>query len=130
MNIGAVSEATGITAKTIRYYESIGLTPRPERRENGYRDYGPSDVATLKFVQRARGLGFPLEEVRALLALWRDQDRASADVKQLALDHIDVIEDRIAELETMKRTLQDLTRRCHGDDRPDCPILEDLAKVK
>jgi MerR family copper efflux transcriptional regulator len=130
MNIGAVSEATGISAKTIRYYESIGLTPEPERRDNGYRDYGPNDVATLKFVQRARGLGFPLEEVRALLALWRDQDRASADVKQLALDHIDVIEERIAELETMKRTLQDLTRRCHGDDRPDCPILEDLAKPR
>ncbi|MEK9752404.1 MAG: Cu(I)-responsive transcriptional regulator [Rhodospirillaceae bacterium] len=130
MHIGAVAEATGISAKTIRYYESIGLTPRPERRENGYRDYGANDVATLRFVQRARGLGFPLEEVRALLALWRDQDRASADVKQLALDHIGTIEDRIAELETMKRTLQDLTRRCHGDDRPDCPILEDLAKLK
>jgi MerR family copper efflux transcriptional regulator len=130
MNIGAVAKATGISAKTIRYYESIGLTPRPERRENGYRDYGANDVATLRFVQRARGLGFPLEEVRALLALWRDQDRASADVKQLALDHIGTIEDRIAELETMKRTLQDLTRRCHGNDRPDCPILEDLAKLK
>jgi len=128
MNIGAAAEATGISAKTIRYYESIGLTPRPDRRDNGYRAYGPNDVATLKFVQRARGLGFTLEEVRELLALWRDQNRASADVKQLALDHITEIEGRIQELEAMKRTLQDLTRRCHGDDRPDCPILENLAK--
>ena len=128
MNIGAVSDATGITAKTIRYYESIGLTPTPDRRDNGYRDYGPDDVATLRFVQRARGLGFTLEEVRELLALWRDQDRASSDVKRLALDHIDTIEARIAELQSMKRTLQDLTRRCHGDDRPHCPILEDLAR--
>ena len=129
MNIGAVAKATGITAKTIRYYESIGLTPRPDRRDNGYRDYGPNDVATLKFVQRARGLGFPLEEVRALLTLWRDDSRASADVKRLALDHVDAIEARIAELEAMKRTLHDLARRCHGDDRPDCPILDDLAKA-
>lgn len=130
MNIGDVARETGISAKTIRYYESIGLTPSPDRRDNGYRDYCANDVATLKFVQRARGLGFTLEEVRALLALWRDQDRASADVKRMALDHIESIEARIAELETMKRTLHDLTKRCHGDDRPDCPILEDLAKAE
>ena len=91
--------------------------------------YGPSDVSTLRFVQRARGLGFSLEEVRALLTLWRDQGRASADVKKLALDHIDQIEARIDELQSMKRTLEHLTERCHGDDRPNCPILEDLAKL-
>lgn len=129
MNIGSVAKETGISAKTIRYYESIGLTPRPDRQANGYRSYGMNDVATLRFVQRARGLGFSLEEVRTLLALWRDHERTSADVKQLALDHIESIEAKIGELQTMKRTLQDLTRRCHGDDRPDCPILEDLAKT-
>ena len=129
MNIGALARETGISAKTIRYYESIGLTPEPDRQPNGYRDYGDSDVATLKFVQRARGLGFSLEEVRALLTLWRDQGRASADVKKLALDHIQEIEGRIGELMAMKRTLEHLTERCHGDDRPDCPILEDLAKT-
>jgi MerR family copper efflux transcriptional regulator len=128
MNIGTLARETGISAKTIRYYESIGLTPEPDRQPNGYRDYGDSDVATLKFVQRARGLGFSLEEVRALLTLWRDHGRASADVKKLALDHIQEIEGRIGELQAMKRTLEHLTERCHGDDRPDCPILEDLAK--
>ena len=129
MNIGAVARETGITAKTIRYYESIGLTPRPDRQANGYRAYMEDDVATLRFVQRARGLGFSLEEVRALLTLWRDKSRASADVKKLALDHIAEINARITELEAMKRTLEDLTERCHGDDRPNCPILEDLAKT-
>ena len=129
MNVGAVARETGIAAKTIRYYESIGLTPLPDRQANGYRAYEPNDVATLRFVQRARGLGFSIEEVRALITLWRDQSRASADVKQLALDHINQIEGRIAELQAMKRTLEDLTQRCHGDDRPDCPILDDLAKL-
>ncbi len=130
MNIGTVAHETGVSAKTIRYYESIGLTPAPERQANGYRAYGPRDVATLRFVQRARGLGFSLEEVRALLTLWRDQGRASADVKQLALNHIGEIDARIDELQSMKRTLEHLTERCHGDDRPDCPILDDLARME
>ena len=127
MNIGAVSEATGITAKTIRYYESIGLIPPAERSGNGYRRYTEADLHTLRFVQRARSLGFTLQDVSALLGLWHDRARTSADVKALALRHIAGIEQRIKELETMRATLLELTGRCHGDDRPDCPILEGIA---
>lgn len=127
MNIGELASDAGVTAKTVRYYERIGLIPLADRRANGYRDYGRSDVAVLQFIARARGLGFSLEEVRNLLTLWHDKDRASADVKALALGHIRDIETRIAKLESVKRTLQDLTRECHGDAQPDCPILEGLA---
>ena len=129
MNISTVARETGISAKTIRYYESIGLTPQPDRQPNGYRAYGKDDIATLRFVQRARRLGFSLDEVRTLLTLWRDQGRASADVKRLALDHIQEINARIASLQSIKRTLVDLTERCHGNNRPDCPILDDLARL-
>jgi len=127
MNIGTVAELSGVRAKTIRYYEEIGLIPSAVRGDNGYRAYGPSDVETLRFVQRARSLGFSVRDVASLLALWRDKDRASGDVKKLALDQIKAVEERIAQLESIRRTLVDLTERCHGDDRPDCPILEDLA---
>ncbi|MDD9877966.1 MAG: Cu(I)-responsive transcriptional regulator [Magnetovibrio sp.] len=127
MNIGEISRETGLTAKTIRYYESIGLIPPADRKANGYRAYAPNDVATLKFISRARTLGFSLDEVRGLLTLWHDKARASADVKAMALEHIAGIEDRIQELEQVKNTLVHLTERCHGDDRPECPILEDLA---
>lgn len=128
MKIGDLARETGVAAKTIRYYESIGLIPPAARQSNGYRAYQETDISALRFISRARALGFSLDEVRDLLALWQDKGRASADVKRLALDHIQAIEQRIAELESVKNTLVDLTRRCHGDDRPDCPILEDLAR--
>jgi MerR family copper efflux transcriptional regulator len=127
MNIGHVAERSGVPARTIRYYESIGLIGEPERGANGYRRYVRADVETLRFIQRARGLGFSLGDVGELLALWRDGSRASADVKALALGHVVEMEKRIRELESLRRTLIDLTDRCHGDDRPDCPILDDLA---
>jgi Cu(I)-responsive transcriptional regulator len=127
LNIGQVAKLTGVPAKTIRYYESIGLMPRPARAENNYRFYGPSDVATLQFIHRARALGFSLKDVAGLLQLWRDKSRASAEVKALAVGHVRAVERRIAELESIRRTLIELTDRCHGDGRPDCPILGDLA---
>jgi MerR family copper efflux transcriptional regulator len=127
MNIGNAAQESGVAAKTIRYYESIGLVDAPDRAENGYRQYGRRDVETLRFVQRARGLGFSLADVGGLLALWRDKGRASADVKSVAMRHAAEMEKRIAALESLRRTLIDLTDRCQGDDRPDCPIIEDLA---
>ncbi len=127
MNIGAAAEATGVTAKTIRYYESIGLIPPATRAENGYRNYTGFDIKTLKFIQRARRLGFSVKDVGDLLELWRDRDRTSASVKAMALRHIADVEQRIQELDTIRRTLVDLTDRCHGDDRPDCPILDEFA---
>jgi MerR family copper efflux transcriptional regulator len=127
MNIGQAAHVSGIPAKTIRYYESIGLIPAAGRKASGYRDYDRKEVETLRFIQRARSLGFAVKEVTELLALWRDRSRASAEVKRLALDHVADIERKIAELEAMRRTLLNLTSRCHGDDRPDCPILDELA---
>lgn len=127
MNIGSVSQSTGITAKTIRYYEEIGLIAPPLRAENGYRHYQEKDVETLRFVQRARHLGFSVKAVSNLLSLWQDKNRASADVKRLALEHIVGIEERIAELDSIRQTLVSLTNTCHGDDQPDCPILDGLA---
>jgi MerR family transcriptional regulator, copper efflux regulator len=127
MNIGAVSQRSGVPAKTIRYYESIGLIRAAERRGNNYRDYSDSDVQTLRFISRARGLGFSVKEVGALLTLWHDKHRASHDVKALALRHVEEIDRKIAELQSMRGTLVGLAEQCHGDGRPDCPILEDLA---
>lgn len=127
MNIGGAAKAAGVPAKTIRYYEQIGLIPAPPRAANGYRDYGETEIGILRFVRRARALGFPLRDVARLVDLWRDRGRASAEVKALATKHVVEIESRIAELEAIRRTLVDLTERCHGDDRPECPILDDLA---
>ena len=127
MNIGEAASESGVPAKTIRYYESIGLIPPAVRAENGYRNYSPFDIETLKFIQHARRLGFSVKAVGGLLELWRDKSRTSADVKALALKHISDVEKRIAKLQSIRNTLIDLTDRCHGDDRPDCPILEDLA---
>ena len=127
MNIGEAASESGVPANTIRYYESIGLIPPAVRAENGYRNYSPFDIETLKFIQHARRLGFSVKDVGGLLELWRDKSRTSADVKALALKHISDVEKRIAELQSIRNTLIDLTDRCHGDDRPDCPILEDLA---
>jgi len=129
MNIGAISEVSGIPPKTIRYYEEIGLIPPVMRSENGYRQYANRDLEQLRFVQRSRKLGFSLKDVGNLLALWNDKNRASADVKKFALDHITEIDGRIAELNAIRATLTELTQSCHGDDRPDCPILENLGKA-
>jgi MerR family transcriptional regulator, copper efflux regulator len=130
MNIGEVATKSGVPAKTIRYYEDVGLIPRARRTGSGYRDYGDRDLATLRFVQRARSLGFSVKDVGALLALWSDSARASAEVKALAGDHVKEIDRKLAELRSMRRTLVDLMERCHGDERPDCPILDDLAGAK
>ncbi len=129
MNIGSVARETGVPAKTIRYYESIGLIPPARRSDNGYRHYGDTDVEVLRFIQRGRRLGFSVNDVADLLALWHEKERASADVKRLARRHVAEMERRIAELDALRRTLVDLAERCHGDDRPDCPILDDLAGV-
>ena len=126
MNIGDVAERSGLPAKTIRYYEDIGLI-RPARGENGYRDFGQPDLHKLAFLGRARSLGFTIEECRDLIALYADRERASADVKRLATGHLVQIERKIGELMAMRDTLAELVERCHGDARPDCPILEDLA---
>jgi Cu(I)-responsive transcriptional regulator len=127
MTIGAIAEATRLPAKTIRYYESIGLV-RPARRTGGnYRLYDQADVATLRFIERARRLGFSLKEVAELLTLWRDRHRASADVRRLAEAQIRRVDARLLELKDMRRSLRHLLERCHGDDRPECPILEELA---
>ncbi len=126
MNIGQAAQLSGLPAKTIRYYEEIGLVT-PSRRDNGYREYGDADVHTLAFLHRARSLGFSVEECRTLLSLYRDRHRASADVKSVAEGHLARIEGKIAELESLRRTLSHLIEACHGDRRPDCPILDDLA---
>jgi MerR family transcriptional regulator, copper efflux regulator len=127
MNIGQAAKASGVSAKMIRYYESIGLIPAADRTEAGYRTYGPSDVHTLSFVRRARDLGFSVEEMTELVALWRDRSRISADVKAIALRHVADLDRKARELQEMSETLQRLAMTCHGDDRPDCPILESLA---
>jgi len=128
MNIGEVAEATGLPAKTIRFYESEGLIETPKRSAGNYRLYDARHVETLRFIHQARQLGFSVKEVAALVALWRDKRRASADVRRLALGHLDEIDARIAELKRMRQTLQGLVDRCHGDHRPDCPILAELAE--
>jgi Cu(I)-responsive transcriptional regulator len=130
MNIGKAARRSGVPAKTVRYYEEIGLIPKASRTESGYRDYSDQDVEMLRFIQRSRALGFPVKEVAELLALWRDRSRSSAQVKELALHRIADIDTKIAELKSIRHTLTDLAARCHGDDRPDCPILEDLAQGK
>ncbi len=127
MNIGRAAEASGVSPKTIRYYESIGLIQPAERRANNYRDYSAIDVETLRFIQRGRSLGFSMKEIGDLLALWRDKRRASHKVKTVAERHIADIDRRMAELAAMRRTLSHLMRLCHGDARPECPILDDLA---
>lgn len=127
MIIGDVAQRSGVPAKTIRYYESIGLIRSAGRAANGYRVYSGEDVETLRFIQRARSLGFAVKDVANLLALWQDRARASAEVKAVALGHIRDVDAKIAELEAIRRTLLDLVERCHGDHRPDCPILNTLA---
>ncbi len=127
MNIGEVAARSGVPAKTIRYYEDIELIESADRAANGYRSYTEDAVHTLRFVARARNLGFTVEQCRSLLALYRDKARASADVKRIAEGHIAEIEEKIEELRSMQATLATLASRCHGDDRPDCPIIDELA---
>jgi Cu(I)-responsive transcriptional regulator len=127
MKIGEVSAATGVSAKMIRHYESIGLIPAADRRDSNYRDYGHHDVHRLGFVRRARDLGFSIDEIRDLLKLWGDRDRSSADVRALTLGHIEDLDQRIANLKEMRKTLAHLAAACEGDHRPDCPIIDDLA---
>ncbi|PWG16787.1 Cu(I)-responsive transcriptional regulator [Salibaculum griseiflavum] len=125
MNIKEVASRTGLPAKTIRYYEEIGLVT-PDRAANGYRSFDRTHVHKLAFLARARGLGFSIEDCRGLLALWEDRDRASGDVRAIAKAHLAEIEEKIAGLQEMRATLSDLVAACHGDDRPDCPILKRL----
>lgn len=126
MNIGQAARQSGLSTKMIRYYESIGLLRPAGRSASGYRLYGEQDLHVLAFIKRSRDLGFPLEEVGKLLTLWQDRGRASADVKALALSHIDTLNRKIAELSALRDTLGELAQHCQGDHRPDCPILRDL----
>lgn len=128
MNIGRAAEQSGVSAKMIRYYESIGLIPAGARTDAGYRTYGENDVHTLRFIKRARTLGFPLEQIRDLLSLWQNPARASADVKAIAQQHVEQLQQRIRELSEMRDTLSYLAQNCAGDNRPDCPILQGLAQ--
>lgn len=126
MNIGHASRQSGIPAKTIRYYEDVRLI-KPARDTNGYRDFSDQDVHKLNFLGRARALGFTLEDCRSLLDLWDDQSRASADVRSIAREHLGIIDAKIKDLSGMRETLSHLVDACHGDQRPDCPIIEKLA---
>jgi Cu(I)-responsive transcriptional regulator len=128
INIGEAARRSGVSAKMIRYYESIGLIAPADRSEAGYRSYGEREIHSLRFIRRARDLGFTVEQMGDLLALWKDHSRASAEVKKIALDHVALLERKVAELQSMSQTLRHLADHCHGDHRPDCPILEDLAR--
>ncbi|MDL2352645.1 MAG: Cu(I)-responsive transcriptional regulator [Pseudomonadota bacterium] len=128
MNIGQAAKFSGVSAKMIRYYEQIGLIPKAIRSDAGYRHYSSLDVHSLRFIRRARDLGFSVEQISELLVLWCDRDRASGDVKALALSHVAGLRAKIAELQAMAQTLEHLADHCHGNERPDCPILADLAE--
>jgi MerR family gold-responsive transcriptional activator of gol and ges genes len=128
MNIGEAAKVSGVNAKLIRHYESIGIVPKVARTESGYRMYSDADVHILKFVKRARGLGFSMKEIKKLVGLWRNRSRASSEVKQLALAHIATLEEKIQELESMTDALKRLAKSCHGDSRAHCPILDELAR--
>lgn len=127
MKIGQASAASGISERMIRHYEKIGLVARAARRDSGYRDYDERDIHSLRFIGRARDLGFPIEEIRQLLALWTDKERSSADVKALALARAAELKRKEQELEAMRRALEHLADACRGDERPDCPILDELG---
>lgn len=129
LNIGEAARRTGLSAKMIRYYERLGLFAPQARSLAGYRQYGPADLHTLQFIRSARDLGFSLQQIGELIDLWHNHHRASAEVKRLALAHIDALESKAAALQSMANTLRELAARCHGDDRPECPILEGLEKT-
>jgi MerR family copper efflux transcriptional regulator len=128
MNIGQAADKSGVSAKMIRYYEKTGLIEPAERTASGYRVYDPRDVHTLRFVRRARDLGFSVEQIQELLALWQDRSRASADVRAVACAHIERLREKIVGMQSMVATLDELAAKCTDDDRPDCPILRDLAQ--
>ena len=127
MNIGEAAARSGVTAKMIRYYESIGLIGTATRTASGYRAYGETDVHRLRFIRRARDLGFSMEKIETLLGLWGNKDRSSANVKALAQAHVEELRQQIGELQAVLSTLEHLVEHCHGDDRPECPILDDLS---
>ena len=129
MNIGEAAARSGVSAKMIRHYEAIGLVTST-RRPNGYRSYGPQDIAVLRFIRHARDLAFPLEDIRRLLGLWRDRSRESAEVKGMALDHVASLEAKAQSLQAVAESLRHLANHCNGDDRPDCPILAELEGSK
>ncbi len=129
MNIGEAAARSGVSAKMIRHYEAIGLVTAT-RRPNGYRSYGPQDVAVLRFIRHARDLAFPLEDIRRLLALWRDRSRSSGDVKRMALDHVSALEAKASSLQAVAESLRHLAAHCQGDERPECPILSELEGRK
>ncbi len=128
MNIGQASIASGVSAKMIRYYESIGLIGPTQRTDSGYRQYSDREVGSLRFIKRSRDLGFSLERIKTLIGLWQDTTRKSGDVKKLARQHIAELNGDISKLKSIRDQLQHLADCCHGDNRPDCPILDDLAK--
>jgi len=127
MVIGEAAKASGVSAKMVRYYESIGLVPTAARTEGGYRTYGPTEIETLRFIRRARDLGLSMERIKLLVGLWHDRGRPSREVKRIALEHVAELRTKIDELTSMCATLEGLASTCHGDNRPDCPILVDLA---
>jgi len=129
MNIGQAAQASGLSAKMIRYYEQTGLIPPARRNESGYRNYAPSDVHMLRFIRRGRELGFAMPQISELLSLWRDKSRQSAEVKRIAAAHMNELREKIDGLEQMANTLQTLIECCAGDNRPDCPILTDLENA-
>ncbi len=129
MNIGEAAKASGISAKMLRYYESIGLVPRPSRTGAGYRTYGAAEVNTLRFIRRARDFGIPMDQVKLLVGLWQDGTRPSREVKAIALEQVAELEAKIVELTAMRDALADLAGACRGDSRPECPILEDLGRA-
>jgi MerR family copper efflux transcriptional regulator len=127
VNIGEAAKISGVNAKLIRHYESIGIIPKASRSDAGYRTYSEADVHILSFVKRSRNLGFSMKEIKKLVSLWRNKSRASSEVKNLAVKHIEEMEQKILELQEMVKTLKHLAKNCHGDHRPDCPILSDLS---
>lgn len=129
MNIGEAAKISGVNAKLIRHYESIGIIPKASRSEAGYRTYTDVDVNILSFVRRARSLGFSMKEIKKLVSLWRNKSRASSEVKELAMNHVQEMEKKINELQVMVKTLKHLAKNCHGDSRPNCPILTDMAST-
>jgi MerR family copper efflux transcriptional regulator len=129
MNIGEAAKASGVSAKMIRHYESVGLFPEAARTDSGYRQYTDKEVATLRFIRHARDLGFSIEQIRELLGLWQNRKRPSRQVKALAQAHIQELEEKLRELREMRATLEHLVQSCHGDDRPDCPIIETLEST-
>jgi MerR family copper efflux transcriptional regulator len=130
MNIGEAAKQAGVNAKRVRHYEAIGLLPKAARSSSNYRAYSDNDVHTLRFIRQARDLGFAIEDIRALLGLWRDRRRPSREVKKLVQRHAAALRERIAEMQRMVSALEHLGHNCHGDERPDCPILDELAGVK